>query len=110
MSGDEVLKEISKRIEKAFEKKAIIGRYGGDEFAVFVYPCTREELNAYLYKLWEFTQQPVKIKNTNYVQTISFGGYIIKKDEGCSLFQSYNYADIALYEVKKNGKNSFLVL
>ena len=46
-AGDQVLREMTRHLRELFGSNGLVGRMGGDEFAVLIYmPVTREELEA----------------------------------------------------------------
>lgn len=107
--GDEVLKAVGKRLITEFRATDIIGRLGGDEFCVFLKNLSTEE---------EREKQAERMKNVfadisagehvRYNPTASIGGAEFPK-YGTTFEEIYKAADLALYEVKKNGKNGISI-
>ena len=106
MFGDACIKSFCQKIKDVFRKDDIIGRLGGDEFVVFV-PFQSEE--------WVHKKafQLVKMLDHNCVQenmSMHLSGSVgisLSPQDGTTLEQLYHHADVALYEAKSAGKNSF---
>lgn len=92
-SGDMVLKSISKNLKNAFGKSDIIGRFGGDEFIVFVKNISdisllRDKLNL----LTNADDNSMKV-------TKSIGVSIFPQD-GNTFGELFEKADHAMYKAK----------
>lgn len=106
--GDEVLCELSNRLNKLFRSDDVVGRIGGDEFIVYMKrSCDREVIEE---KAHEICQ------NFNRKYTSSFGvSYGVSASVGIALYPThgnsfedlYKMADIALYNSKNRGKNTY---
>jgi diguanylate cyclase (GGDEF)-like protein len=108
-AGDEVLREVGNRLAVALRKTDILGRYGGEEFAV-VLPETAhagamlvsEKLREYIY------ERPIATQNALITLTASVG--IGFHDERCKgLDELMDRADQALYEAKRTGRDRVCV-
>lgn len=54
--GDEVLKLIAKRLEKFARSSDTISRYGGDEFVILAYDCSKQDATALAERLVKATK------------------------------------------------------
>lgn len=103
--GDLVLIQMAEILQSCFRKTDCIGRFGGDEFIIYVdADLTDDVLNR---KTQEVIRQ-VKLLTQQYPLgdlTVSFGGCRCKK--GDKYVEVFKCADEALYEVKKSGKCGF---
>lgn len=100
--GDKVLVSISLILKKYFRNVDIICRWGGEEFVVLV-PTASVENSV---KIAEKIRQGIedeKILDGKKI-TASFGVTSVEKDD--KLENVIKRADEALYEAKKNGRNS----
>lgn len=103
-TGDDVLRFLSKRMREEFDEHAILGRWGGDEFLIFLSGIREyEEVEQAAVRLnrlitGEIPGVPERI-------SISIGIVIAKPGEDFSRLMQR--ADQALYYVKNHGKNSF---
>ena len=101
--GDLCLKKIVSDVKLVF-KNHLLGRYGGDEFLIYVKDVTPGELHALIEEALNIEFKYTKgIKSSDAV-TISLG---ISKEIGnrSSLDELVEEADEALYKCKRLGKN-----
>lgn len=110
--GDEVLENIAEILREVFWKNCLIGRVGGDEFAVLIgisADC-RGEHTEYVQQLVQQLYESLKIWNRNFEKkkiTLSTG--IVFSREEDDFRRIYEDADKALYEVKRDGKNKYFI-
>lgn len=103
--GDEVLRELSMRLQSLFRVTDIIGRVGGDEFVVFLKDIKdMEAVEREGRKLEVFFHQFEVGKYVKYSITASIGGAVFPS-EGATFEDLYKAADKALYVSKRQGKN-----
>ncbi len=101
--GDLCLKKIVSDVKLVF-KNHLVGRYGGDEFLIYVKDVTLDELHALIEEALKIEFKYTKgIKSSDAV-TISIG---ISKEIGNrdNLDELVEEADEALYKCKRLGKN-----
>ena len=105
--GDAVLAELAAGMKKLTRKSDVIGRIGGDEFAMFLkdIPSSRiaEEKAR---KLLSMFQQLFKGEKKSVEVTCSVGLAIYPWD-GNDYQSLYHCADMALYQSKSQGKNRY---
>lgn len=104
--GDKVLRLMGQCL-KAFARQQTYemecGRFGGDEFTVFIREIeSREKLEALLQDLLAGLAQEIDGRNV----TVS-AGCAIYPDEGSGINELYRKADRALYRVKAFGGNGY---
>lgn len=106
-SGDELLKQTATRILTLLRESDIAARTGGDEFTVLL-ESLEENGNAEVVarKLVNMFQQPFIVKGQEIYTTISIG-ISIYPDDGGSLDQLMQYADMAMYQAKDDGRNNY---
>lgn len=107
LMGDEVLKTIAYVIKKSFRKDDIIGRIGGDEFAVvckgvFTEEKMRKMLDRFVY------EQAIAGQNMSFWPAVSVGAVL--KSENESIRDAFHRADRTLYTVKNRGKNGYKIV
>lgn len=115
IAGDLILKKIGKILNEQL-KYYLIGRYGGEEFIILI---ENSDKNHSIKIMEEIRQKiaDISIKHHNSTInniTISCGihnvDYIYNKSNIEKIRDEFiNYADIALYKSKKNGKNQITV-
>lgn len=103
--GDYVLEEYANQIKEVFNEQAVIGRIGGDEFAVIVKGIFgRDEAEKYAKKLNKKVWELALDQNAHITTSIGIAIYPTDGREGKDIFQA---ADTALYNVKNHGKNGY---
>lgn len=112
--GDEVLKEVSKRAvqfrQQVKELQAFaFGRYGGDEFYVYLQATSLQELETYVQQFYEsLIKEPFHYDNEEFPISISFGG-ICSNQPQTDFMYWLNEADRLLYEVKQNERGQLKI-
>ncbi|MFA1642848.1 sensor domain-containing diguanylate cyclase [Chryseomicrobium imtechense] len=107
-AGDEVLKEVAKRLIEATRgnKESCAVRLGGDEFIIhFAYPSTEEEVSHCATQL----VQAMEKWEDGYRISASIGVVLFEADEEIDLDAVLKKADHALYTAKLSGKNTFFI-
>jgi diguanylate cyclase (GGDEF)-like protein len=107
--GDKILCEIAKTISSSIRRGDIAGRYGGEEFIIFLPTISQKiaqntaEIIRRSVELLEFENNGEKIKVTLSV------GVSANSRKSKSVEHIIANADTALYEAKKNGRNKVVV-
>ncbi len=105
--GDFILKEMCKLVRKNLRDYDLIARYGGEEFAVVLVETSMEHAMDIAEKLREAIDTNIFIDSIDeYKVTASFGVAVMypAKDD-FSKSDLIEFADKALYESKKKGRN-----
>jgi diguanylate cyclase (GGDEF)-like protein len=104
-AGDAVLREVGGLLRQASRKQDIVGRLGGEEFAVFLPDTTPQDASACAERLREEIERHSFAALPSGVRlTASFGvGTLKAKDSWSSL---YERVDERLYEAKRTGRNT----
>jgi len=113
-TGDLVLKEIAQRLQAEIRGEDILARLGGDEFVVILTELSNDSLEALSQarkvtkKLNEYIARDIFVENMTFNLTASIGISMFSAgaDNGHELLR---FADTAMYEAKKAGKNQFEV-
>ena len=103
--ADVFLQDFTNGIKKELRGGDIVGRIGGDEFMVLMVDMAsakvmRSRAQSFISSI------PLKLGDSRRSATVSMGVSVCPKD-GTTFGELYRKADIALYRIKKNGKNSF---
>nr|WP_312577958.1 diguanylate cyclase [Sedimentibacter sp.] len=110
INGDRVLLHFSNLIKKSLKNEDIIGRIGGEEFAVIISGVNKEEA----YNIAERIRKKIAcskvilLEGESIQYTISIGiadNYDVNK----SLNDILHEADIALYQAKENSRNCSVI-
>ena len=110
-TGDEILREASKRIQIAARSYDYLIRWGGDEF-LLVCPCLQEENAIELANraLHLISGQAFNVLEDQEIQlNISIGIASLTRGETITPRELIQQADVALYQAKNNGRNQFHV-
>jgi diguanylate cyclase (GGDEF)-like protein len=103
-AGDEVLKVVSQKISKTIRESDLVGRIGGEEFAVLLVNCNKENLIKVAEKIRKVIEETIVDYKGNKINiTISIGAYVSKENE--HLEDMLQKADELLYKAKENGRN-----
>lgn len=105
MAGDEVLRQISGRINKYLRETDFVGRFGGEEIVVILPETTSEAAEVIAEGLREvIAAKPVHFESYVIEVTTSIGMSRLNADHDDykALFAE---ADEALYDAKSNGRN-----
>ena len=108
MFGDDVLCYVAKQILGVFRHTDVIARYGGDEFVVFAPSIQREVLEERLKSLCGAFRFPYRSDTIAYKVSVTIGAAMYPQDGG-DYETLLEYADCALYEAKKRGKDQFVL-
>lgn len=105
--GDEVLGRVGRLLIHSFDTSDIIGRIGGDEFAVLVDNVIDEYI---LKKKCEFLNLKAKVISEKINFDIGFSiGIAIQKDSCVTFEEMFKSADDALYEAKAFCKGKYIM-
>ena len=103
-AGDEVLKAVSQAISKVIRESDLLGRIGGEEFALLVVNCNKENLEKVAQKVRKAVEDViVEYKEAKINITISVGAYLANDED--DIDEMLKKADELLYKAKENGRN-----
>lgn len=109
MSGDDVLKKIVAEINSSIDDMDILGRLGGDEFILFV--RNRKSVED-IYKIMDKIMKNTRIvhkENSEQMNIhVSIGAVAFDRTD-IEFAELYRVSDEALYEVKGNDKNNYII-
>lgn len=106
--GDDVLKDLADNLKRLFRKSDIVGRWGGDEFIVFMKDLDFSNLHVASKIATNLCNTMNKTVTYNDIsQNISLSIGIVFTKDNINFTELYQKADEVLYTVKENGKNGF---
>ena len=101
--GDEVLREVGRRLKEAIRAEDTVARLGGDEYVLLIHKLEPEDAELIANKIFAALDKPFHWKN----QSIDLGAslglsfYPSQCDDASSLLRC---ADIAMYVAKRSGQ------
>ncbi len=107
--GDMLLIEVTKLLKEVFPIDSYIVRTGGDEFVIIV-SCQddQSQLESMMIHLADMLNKPFSIDAKDIYITASVGIAFYPNDANNSE-DLMRYADLAMYEAKNSGKNTFSI-
>lgn len=103
--GDEVLKELGQQLRSMFRALDVVGRFGGDEFLVFMKGVEDPNvIKRHAARLKDFFHNFTAGEYVKYSVGASIGAAVYSEN-GKDFESIFKMADKALYVVKRNGKN-----
>jgi len=104
-AGDEVLRCVSQRMKDILRESDTIARFGGDEFVIILQKTSEiAHLKNVTRKLIEAVNKPIPFGHHECSVGASIGIACYPKHAETSE-QILKYADMAMYEAKRNGRN-----
>jgi len=106
LAGDEVLREVARRMQKSLRDYDIIGRVGGEEFLLVFPECNVEEGVKLAERIsTAVSSEVVNIKNRSLTMSISIGVAVATDPAPGDMEALLGAADDALYRAKSAGRN-----
>ncbi|KPF65351.1 putative bifunctional diguanylate cyclase/phosphodiesterase [Porphyrobacter sp. AAP60] len=106
-AGDELLKQVAARLNRALDRDCEIGRLGGDEFQVVLPDIDdRGVLGELAMKIVTMLRQPYSLEEGRCVIGASVGIAIAPHD-GVTREEIVRSADLALYAAKNGGRGQY---
>ncbi len=104
LTGDRVLKSLSRLLQDRLRKTDVVGRYGGEEFGVILFDTTLSHAERIMNEIREsFAHVRQQAQDKEFFVTFSCG---IASYPTFSLVNELNEAaDRAMYEAKQRGRN-----
>jgi len=102
--GDAVLETIANRLKFVSCDDIYVSRFGGDEFLIQV--SSRCDLNEAIHQIIKSVNEKMIIDDEHIIITMSMGITKYPKD-GHTVDELIMNADLAMYAVKKSGRNSY---
>lgn len=106
LAGDEVLREVARRLRAGVRAYDSVGRYGGEEFLLVLPGC--DLISAFTRADQLRSAVSCKAINTgagSRIITLSMGIAVANGDSPVDLQKLLHRADAGLYEAKRNGRN-----
>lgn len=104
MAGDEVLISFANNAQKNLRSEDVMGRIGGEEFAIFLPNTNGDSAMLFAERLRKMIENhPATTAKGKIHYTISIGVTVIA--DNSSLEKALDDADLAMYQAKEKGRN-----
>jgi diguanylate cyclase (GGDEF)-like protein len=105
--GDDLIKQVADRIKQATRETDVVSRLGGDEFTVLLTNVTDEIHASIIAKnILGQLSRPYMLENHEVYASASIG-ITISPNDGTDANTLLKNADMAMYEAKEGGRNTF---
>ena len=105
--GDELLQQVATRLKATLRQGDTLARLGGDEFTIFLPELlNRDDAHVVANKALECLQKPFRLADSDVHISASIGIAVYPED-GETIDELLCHADMAMYQVKAQGKNSY---
>lgn len=106
LAGDDVLREIARRIATVLRPYDSLGRYGGEELLIVLPSCDHASVKEVAERVRAvIAGAPVDTDVGAVPTTLSVGVAIVEHDRAMTVKELLYLADAALYKAKENGRN-----
>lgn len=106
--GDQLLREFATRVRSCLRTGDTLARQGGDEFTALLPSIgNAEDVQVVAEKILAELRKPFLIAETQFLATTSIG-IAVFPDNSSSAEDLIRSADMAMYQVKAQGKNGFM--
>jgi diguanylate cyclase (GGDEF)-like protein len=105
-AGDDVLREVARRLQHSVRSYDMVGRYGGEEFLVALNRCDPGSAVARAENLRAaICGRPIQVRSQTLSVSISVGLALSLDFANCDISEIIRAADSALYTAKEAGRN-----
>lgn len=106
--GDEILRQLSRRLQTAFAQTAIICRWGGDEFILLAHTDKTDEIGAIANSISHLFVTPFHIHDYSIDMDVSIG-VSTYPTHSQTLSELISYADVSMYCNKHDDKGVYVL-
>ncbi|HMV41276.1 MAG TPA: diguanylate cyclase [Leptospiraceae bacterium] len=104
--GDQVLKQVAEILSKSIRNMDIVGRYGGEEFLVFLPKTNIQEAIELAEKIRvSIQEQKILLSENQILQITASIGVASRVEKEMEIDQLVKSADTMLYKAKESGRN-----
>tara|TARA_Y100000782_G_scaffold51785_1_gene57639 strand:+ start:36933 stop:38867 length:1935 start_codon:yes stop_codon:yes gene_type:complete len=106
--GDEILRQLSRRLQTTFAQTAIISRWGGDEFILLAKTDKADEIDTIAKSICHLFATPFHIHDYSIDMDVSIG-VSTYPTHSLTLSELISYADVSMYSNKHDDKGDYVV-
>ena len=104
-AGDQLLKEVSRRLQTCIRQNDLVARLGGDEFVVYLDSSKNEDdISPVLNRIVNRLSYPFRLLGNELSITVSLGVSSVS-EQTTDISQLLHQADLAMYQAKRNGRS-----
>lgn len=106
-AGDKVLVTFAQRMRTCLRAEDVLGRLGGEEFAVFISDCTQDQILTIAERIRSASREPIALGGGAVLEVTTSMGVVIVDPLGdpISLDALLHGADTMLYRAKSAGRD-----
>lgn len=110
LCGDRVLEEFGAILQRLAPSPNVVGRLGGEEFAVFLPDISQKEAENLAEQICQALRDSlIEQEEEKISSTVSIGISMNRNNDQSSIEYAFKYADLALYDRKKSGRDGYRV-
>ena len=107
--GDELLRQVARRLRSCVRSSDLVARLGGDEFTLLLPGLQQsQDIDPLCRKLLHVVAQPYELTNNTARISVSAGVTFYPRD-GYDGIELLKHADLAMYAAKDKGRNQYCV-
>ena len=106
-AGDDILIQVTEKLENEMRKEDTIARLGGDEFTIIMQDLKQiNDVSKLAQKIINIVQKPFLVEDKSLYITASIG-ISLYPDDGDNSQDLLKFSDAAMYKAKNEGRNNF---
>lgn len=106
-AGDALLQRLAQAMRRVLRAGDILARYSGDEFALLLRPCTRDEAEARVQRLMQQARMlDFRWRDASFPSTVCVGITPLVA-AACSTRRAYALAERACFAAKEHGRDQY---
>lgn len=106
--GDEILRQLSRRLQTTFTQSTIICRWGGDEFILLAQTDKADEIDAIAKSICHLFVTPFHIHDYTIEMDVAIG-VSTYPTHSSTLSELISYADVSMYNNKHENKGEYVL-
>lgn len=104
-AGDQLLKELSRRLQTCIRQNDLVARLGGDEFVIYLDSSkSDDDISPVLNRIISRLSYPFRLLGNELSITVSLGVSSVS-EQTSDISQLLHQADLAMYQAKRNGRS-----
>ncbi|MFM5526974.1 putative bifunctional diguanylate cyclase/phosphodiesterase [Aeromonas veronii] len=104
-AGDQLLKEVSRRLQTCIRQNDLVARLGGDEFVIYLDSSKNDDdISPVLNRIISRLSYPFRLLGNELSITVSLGVSSVS-EQTSDISQLLHQADLAMYQAKRNGRS-----